>query len=48
LGVGEEQVGVELRSAFAELVRNANRLGAGAPVAVPATYLLSRGTVLER
>jgi ubiquinone/menaquinone biosynthesis C-methylase UbiE len=37
----------ELRSAFTELVRNANRLDAGGPVAVPATYLLSRGTVLE-
>ena len=37
-----------LRSQLTTLVRNANRLDAGGPVAVPATYLLSRGTVHER
>jgi ubiquinone/menaquinone biosynthesis C-methylase UbiE len=36
----------ELRSAFAELVGNANRLERGGPVAVPAAYLVSKGTVL--
>jgi ubiquinone/menaquinone biosynthesis C-methylase UbiE len=38
----------ELRSAFAELVRRANRLEPDGPVAVPATYLQSVGTVAER
>jgi ubiquinone/menaquinone biosynthesis C-methylase UbiE len=38
----------ELRSRLASLVRNANRLGADGPVAVPASYLLSRGTVVTR
>ena len=37
--------GEELRAAFAELVRNANRLEPDGPVAVPATYLASVGTV---
>ena len=36
----------EFRSAFARLVQRSNRLDADGPVAVPATYLLSRGTVL--
>jgi len=39
--------GDELRSAFAGLVRNANRLEPDGPVAVPATYLASVGTVSE-
>ena len=38
----------ELRSAFAELVRKWNRLEPGGPVAVPATYLTSIGTVPDR
>jgi ubiquinone/menaquinone biosynthesis C-methylase UbiE len=38
----------ELRSQLASLVRNANRLETAGPVAVPATYLLSKGTVVER
>lgn len=37
--------GEELRAAFGELVRDANRLGPDGPVAVPATYLASVGTV---
>jgi hypothetical protein len=37
-----------LRSAFAGLVEKSNRLDAGGPVAVPATYLLSKGTILEQ
>ena len=38
--------GGELRSAFAELVQTANRLEPGGAVAVPAAYLVSRGTAL--
>jgi ubiquinone/menaquinone biosynthesis C-methylase UbiE len=38
----------QLRSAFAELVEKSNRLDLGGPVAVPATYLLSKGTILEQ
>jgi ubiquinone/menaquinone biosynthesis C-methylase UbiE len=39
---------LELRSAFAALVEKSSRLATGGPVAVPASYLLSRGTLLEQ
>jgi SAM-dependent methyltransferase len=38
----------ELRSRLTALVRDSSRLAGGGPVAVRATYLMSRGTVVDR